>query len=196
MVWALLGLVGTVGFAVSGAMVALEEKYDIFGVYTLGLITAFAGGTVRNVLLGVPVTNLWNQGDFFAAAFIAITLILVVPEAGTRFYKSFLLFDAVGLAAFSVQGALLAARLQLPVGACMAAAVLTGTGGGIIRDVLAGRKPLVFRKQVYALWALFAGFVVGTGEVEHTAGPAVLFLVILSMRLISLYANWHLPARE
>lgn len=69
MTWEVLSMIGTVAFAVSGAIVAMEEEYDILGVYILGIVTAFGGGAIRNLLIGVPVSALWEQGLFFRLPF-------------------------------------------------------------------------------------------------------------------------------
>lgn len=63
--WDFLSMIGTIAFAISGAIVAMEEDYDILGIYILGIVTAFGGGAIRNILIGVPVSTLWEQGTFF-----------------------------------------------------------------------------------------------------------------------------------
>ncbi|KHF29551.1 hypothetical protein LR68_01621 [Anoxybacillus sp. BCO1] len=80
MTWEVLSIIGTVAFAISGAIVAMEEEYDILGVYILGIVTAFGGGAVRNVLIGVPVSVLWQQQTLFFIAFIAMTIVYLFPH--------------------------------------------------------------------------------------------------------------------
>lgn len=77
--WEILNIIGTVAFAISGAIIAMEEKYDIFGVYILGFTTAFGGGTIRNLLIGLPMEMIWQQERLFIVCFVAITLILILP---------------------------------------------------------------------------------------------------------------------
>lgn len=74
MAWDVFSLIGTVAFAISGAIVAMEEEYDLFGVYILGIVTAFGGGAIRNILIGLPVSTLWNQELMFQFALLAITI--------------------------------------------------------------------------------------------------------------------------
>lgn len=73
MTWDVLSIIGTIAFAISGAFIAMEEEYDILGVYILGIVTAFGGGAIRNLLIGVPVSALWEQGLFFQIALLSIT---------------------------------------------------------------------------------------------------------------------------
>ena len=75
--WEILNIIGTIAFAISGAIVAMEEEYDILGVYFLGLITAFGGGAIRNLLIGVPISALWDQGPLFLTAIIVITIVFL-----------------------------------------------------------------------------------------------------------------------
>lgn len=138
-VWDLLTIIGTIAFALSGAIVAMEEDFDILGMFILGFVTAFGGGAIRNLLIGLPIGTLWSQGDAFYFALAAMLLIMLFPNVVTKgWLKAEVLTDAIGLASFSVQGAMYAMKLQQPLSAVIVAAVLTGAGGGVVRDVLAG----------------------------------------------------------
>jgi uncharacterized membrane protein YeiH len=195
--WEVFSLIGTIAFAVSGAYVAMEEEYDILGVFVLGLVTAFGGGVMRNLLIGMDVTTLWEQSLFLKTAFIAILVAFILPNRWLQRWKNFeALLDAIGLSAFAIQGALLAADLNLPISAVIVAGVLTGIGGGMIRDVLAGRKPLVLRDEIYAVWAMLAGFIIYYGWMQTQVQLYALFLLIIILRMMSLYYNWKLPRRS
>lgn len=140
MAWEVLSIIGTVAFAISGAIVAMEEEYDILGVYILGIVTAFGGGAIRNLLIGVPVSALWEQGSLFLIALVSITIVFLFPKLLLKHWSIWGSFsDAIGLAAFAIQGALYAVHMNHPVSAVIVAAVLTGSGGGMIRDLF-GRK--------------------------------------------------------
>jgi uncharacterized membrane protein YeiH len=195
-VWETLNVIGTIAFAMSGVNVALEERYDLMGVYILGFITAFGGGAVRNLLIGVPVSELWDQGALFTVAFLVMTLAFVFPTmVRWTLLRRGIFFDSIGLGAFSVQGALYAYSMGHPLSACIAAAALTGTGGGMIRDILAGRKPMFLQKEIYIAWTLIPGVVVGLGWLT---GPVELLLVVVAvvvLRLCSVYYQWSLPSR-
>ena len=197
MAWDVLSIIGTIAFAVSGAIVAMEEEYDLFGVYLLGIVTAFGGGAIRNLLIGVPVSALWEQEMMFQIALIAITAVFLFPQNLLKHWNRWgNFFDAIGLSAFAIQGALFAVQLGLPISATVVAAVLTGSGGGIVRDVLAKRKPLVLRNEVYAVWAAATGLIIGIGIVKLDWALYTLFVITTILRVVSYSYNWRLPFRS
>ncbi|AEV18837.1 hypothetical protein GTCCBUS3UF5_15240 [Geobacillus thermoleovorans CCB_US3_UF5] len=196
MTWEVLSIIGTIAFAISGAIVAMEEEYDLLGVYILGIVTAFGGGAVRNLLIGVPVSALWEQQPLFLVALAAMTVVYLFPKQMLPPWKRWgNFFDALGLSAFAIQGALYAANMGHPLSAVIVAAVLTGSGGGIIRDVLAGRKPLVLRAEIYAAWAILAGLAVGLKWAESPMELYVLLIVVAALRVLSYTYGWKLPRR-
>lgn len=197
MAWDVLSIIGTIAFAVSGAIVAMEEEYDLFGVYLLGIVTAFGGGAIRNLLIGVPVSALWEQEMMFQIALLAITAVFLFPHNLIKhWHKWGNFFDAIGLSAYAIQGALFAVQLGLPISAVVVAAVLTGSGGGIVRDVLAKRKPLILRNEVYAVWAVVTGLVIGFGLAKEDISLYILFLVTTTLRVVSYLYKWRLPFRS
>ncbi|MBT2730301.1 trimeric intracellular cation channel family protein [Bacillus sp. ISL-75] len=197
MTWEVLSMIGTIAFAVSGAIVAMEEEYDIFGVYILGIVTAFGGGAIRNLLIGVPVSALWEQGLFFQIALLSITAVFLFPSNLLKHWQKWgNLFDAIGLSAFAIQGALYAVKMNHPLSAVIVAAVLTGIGGGIIRDLLAGRKPIVLRSEIYAIWAILTGLFIGLKIVTHSWELYSLFFIVTVLRVLSYTFDWKLPIRK
>ncbi|WP_025951162.1 trimeric intracellular cation channel family protein [Geobacillus thermocatenulatus] len=196
MTWEVLSIIGTIAFAISGAIVAMEEEYDLLGVYILGIVTAFGGGAVRNLLIGVPVSALWEQQPLFLVALAAMTVVYLFPKQMLPPWKRWgNFFDALGLSAFAIQGALYAANMGHPLSAVIVAAVLTGSGGGMIRDLLAGRKPLVLRAEIYAAWAILAGLAVGLKWAESPMELYVLLIVVTALRILSYTYGWKLPRR-
>lgn len=192
--WEVLNVIGSLAFAISGAIVATSEDYDMLGVYVLSFVTAFGGGAIRNVLLGLPVSLLWEQQTLFLLVFATISLYMLFPRWIMKTWNRWgNLSDAIGLAAFSVQGAILAAEAGHSLIAIIVAATLTGTGGGILRDVLAKRKPLVFRDEIYALWAAMAGALIGLGWISGPWMTYALIVLIVALRMISLHYLWRLP---
>jgi len=197
MTWEVLSIIGTIAFAVSGAIVAMEEEYDILGVYILGIVTAFGGGAIRNLLIGVPVSALWEQGLFFQVALLAITAVFLFPTNLLRHWQRWgNFFDAIGLSAFAIQGAIYAVNMNHPLSAVIVAAVLTGIGGGIIRDLLAGRKPIVLRSEIYAVWAILAGLVIGLKLATSSWELYILFGLVTAFRVLSYTFDWKLPSRR
>ncbi|WP_257131757.1 trimeric intracellular cation channel family protein [Bacillus sp. AFS017336] len=195
--WNLFGIIGTISFALSGAVVAMEEDYDLFGVYILGFATAFGGGALRNLLIGYPINFLWNQTTNFTIALVAMTIIFFFPQLSNKPFKKLdILFDSIGLSAFAILGANYAIELKLPVSAVIVAAVLTGIGGGIVRDLLAKRKPMVLHSEVYAFWAILVGVLIGNKFVDTNFETLILFIIIVILRLLSVHYKWSLPKRS
>ncbi|OLN21456.1 hypothetical protein BTO30_15100 [Domibacillus antri] len=196
MTWDVFTVIGTIAFAISGAIVAMEEEYDLFGIYILGMITAFGGGAIRNLLIGVPVSALWEQGEFFTIAILSITAVILFPQNLLRHWPVWgNFFDAIGLSAFAIQGALYAAGMGHPLSAVVVAAVLTGSGGGLVRDVLAQRKPALLRNEVYGVWAALAGVFIALSGTQTPAQLIILFMFITFLRILSYKYSWHLPKR-
>jgi len=197
MAWEVLSAIGTIAFAVSGAIIAMEEEYDIFGVYLLGVVTAFGGGAIRNLLIGVPVSALWEQELMFQLALASITFVFLFPHRFLGPWNRWgTLFDAIGLSAFAIQGALYAVDLNMPIYAVVVAAILTGSGGGMVRDLLAGRRPLVLRAEIYALWAAIAGILISFEMVQTDLFLYILFICITILRILSYQYKWRLPRRN
>lgn len=196
----LITLVGTVAFAVSGAAAAVRSGMDWLGVAVLAVITAVGGGTIRDLVTGtLPVGWVVTPWPLWVALATAVVVIVVarrVPVSRVESLRAMVAADAAGLAAFTVTGTL--ASLALGVNGVVAAllGVVAGTGGGVLRDVLARERPLILVGQVYALAALAgAAAVVG---LEWAGAPDlatrwVPFALILGLRLAAVRWSWSLP---
>ncbi|MGL5531459.1 MAG: trimeric intracellular cation channel family protein [Culicoidibacterales bacterium] len=197
MVWSVFAVIGTIAFSLSGAVVAMEEEYDIFGVFILGFVTAFGGGALRNLLIGYPAQLIWLQTPLFITASIAIAILYAFPKILHYWPKVEDIFDAVGLAAFVVQGGMIAVHIEAQPVAIVMASLFTGIGGGIVRDLLARRQPLIFRSEVYAIWAILGGMILLIPPVQEQFWLQILlWLTLLICRLIAIQKNWHLPRRK
>ena len=195
--WNVLNVIGIIAFSISGAIVAMKEDYDILGVQVLGFTTAFGGGTIRNLVIGIPVENLWTQGNLFIVVFLVNIVIFLLPTYWLQYWDKWgILFDAIGLSSFAIQGALSAVQIGAPLSAVIVAATLTGSGGGMVRDVFAGRKPIIFHREIYALWAALAGLIIGLGFIQDPWATGVLFIVVVILRMLSVHLNWRLPRRS
>ena len=196
---AALDFVGTFAFALSGALVATRRQLDLFGVLVLSFAAATAGGMVRDVLLGATPPVAIVDWRYLAVSSAAGLLTFYRHAAVERMRNPVQMFDAVGLALFAVLGAgkALAAGLG-PVGAVMLG-VLTGVGGGIVRDVLVAQVPHVLQRELYAIAALLGATVVVVG---HALGlpPAptaiVGALLCFVVRWFAIRRGWHLPVAK
>lgn len=188
--WLLLNSLGVLAFASSGAFAAVEADFDLFGVIVVALSASLGGGVIRDTVVGLPADYLWQQSSYIWLAIGMATLVYFLPEPMQRVYAmGGIIVDAIALGAYAVEGALLAEKAHLPMVAILFAAVMTGIGGGVIRDLLVGRRPLVFQKELYAVWAGLGGLVVATHVLY--APLAALFVTVL--RLISYRFGWSLP---
>ncbi|WAH41157.1 TRIC cation channel family protein [Alicyclobacillus fastidiosus] len=161
--WLVLHGIGTCAYAASGAFVALQAKYRMIGVFILGLTTSFGGGVIRNTVIGVPVTKLWDRETLLLVVGTLAILYILSTKWIHHWKKWGLFFDSIGLASFSLQGALYARQFGDNLGMTVMAALFTGIGGGVIRDLLAGRKPIALREEIHAILAVLVGVAVAIG---------------------------------
>ncbi len=198
-----LEIIGTIAFAVSGALLAVSKKMDIFGIITLGVVTAVGGGVIRDLVLGhtPPVTF---RNPVYALVAIAVSVIVFIPGVRRLIHKKphtydlvMLIMDGVGLGTFTVVGIQNAYVtdeernyfLLIFVG------MITGIGGGVIRDILAGDTPYIFVKHFYASASLIGAVVCillweFIGEYVALAGGTS---VIIILRFLAARYHWSLP---
>jgi uncharacterized membrane protein YeiH len=198
-------LAGTVVFAVSGVFAVAGRGLDWFGGIVVGIVTAVGGGTIRDLVLGTsPV--FWIKDDNYlllavVGALIAIVLVRALGDGSShRFDEGLQLADAAGLALFSVVGANVTLELGYAGPIAIVTGVLTGVGGGVVRDLLAGRTPLVMRGEIYATAAL-AGVVVFVcldelTTVAESISAAIGMAIILVLRGLGIRRAWSLPPIE
>ena len=151
-----LEIIGTVAFAASGAMIAVNRKMDVFGVAMLGLFTAVGGGVIRDLLLGNTPPLSFRQ-PVYALTAIGVSVLMFTRPLRRRYNRHdrvfdavLLLMDSVGLGIFSVVGVQVALAADSNLYTAVFVGLVTGVGGGILRDVMAGQPPMVFVKHFYA----------------------------------------------
>ncbi|MDE6384384.1 MAG: trimeric intracellular cation channel family protein [Paramuribaculum sp.] len=154
----IIEVLGTVAFAISGIRLAAAKNFDWFGAYIVGLVTAIGGGTLRDLLLDIPV--FWMQTWWYLAV-TALSLVLVIVFRNILVSRDRLLFifDSIGLALFCVIGIQKTLAVGYPMWVATVNGVITGAFGGVLRDILINEEPLVFRKDIYAT-ACLAGALV------------------------------------
>ena len=195
----LLDLVGTATFAVTGALAAMEKKMDIFGVLVLSVITALGGGTLRDVLLDQMPPFYFFDPAYLAVAMGVALIVFLVPRFFSASSRPLVFFDALGLGVFTVIGAEKALGAGLAFVPTIILGMLTGIGGGMVRDVLRKEIPFVLKKEIYASAAL-AGAVVFYVLIRQLGAPAWLSLVsgmitTIAVRLLSVRYRLALPIK-
>lgn len=201
----ILDLLGTVAFAISGAITALDKKMDIFGVVILGLTTAVGGGVIRDVILGNTPPVMFRD-PLYALTAIAVSLLTFLPVvrrlAGRHrhlYDKLMLLMDSLGLGVFTVSGIRVAYNCdpQSGIFLCLFVGVVTGVGGGVLRDILSGNTPYIFVKHFYATASLIgAACCVVLWPVEESFAMIVGALITVLLRLLAARYHWNLPKAE
>jgi uncharacterized membrane protein YeiH len=198
-----LEIIGTIAFAFSGAMIAMKSKMDVFGVCVLGYVTAVGGGIIRDLLLGItPPKSLVNPLYGLVAVASAIVVFLPIVQKllmrTKRLYEVILLIaDSVGLGIFTVVGVRVCYSVVADPQIFMAITLgmLTGVGGGVLRDMMSKRMPYIFVKHFYACASFFGAITCimlwkFTNEQIAVIGGAV---VVIILRFLAAHFHWSLP---
>jgi uncharacterized membrane protein YeiH len=187
---------GTFVFAISGAMLGVERRLDIFGILVLSFAASSAGGIARDLLIGaIPPAGI-SDWRYLVVSLVAGLLTFVCYSPMARLRKAILLFDAAGLALFAVAGATKALAHGLNPLMAALLGMLTGIGGGIARDLLVARTPAVLQSDLYAVAALAgAGLVVGGHLLNWPVVPTAVAAAVacFALRLMAIRYGWNLP---
>lgn len=192
----LVDLLGTFAFALSGASASIEARLDAFGVVVVAYVTACGGGILRDLCLGaVPpaAIALWR---YAAVALLAAALAAWPHSVLRRFKQPVLVFDAIGLGFFAVTGAQKALLLSGNVEVAIVLGVATAVGGGLLRDVVLNRVPVVLQREIYASAALLGAAIEVLGQ--RRGWPPALALALgagacAALRFLALWRHWRLP---
>ena len=190
-----LDLLGTFAFAISGIRLASGKQIDWFGAYIIGLVTAIGGGTLRDLLL--DVTPFWMlDSKYFLTTGVALLATLLFKEKIFRLGNTLFLFDAIGLGLFTIVGISKSVAAGLPFWVCIVMGAITGSVGGVVRDVLLNEVPLLFRKDIYALACVAGGvvyFICHYFNFPSGIKQLVAALTVIFIRVIALKFHIHLP---
>lgn len=189
-------IAGTAAFAMSGAFAAMQRRFDPFGVLIIAFVTSIGGGTVRDLLLNRPVSWMYDLticGVIFSAGILAIA----VKSFEKNFRVTLFIFDSFGLGLFTIIGIQKGTEVDLHPLICLMLGTITGTFGGVVRDILLNRIPLIFRKEIYATASLFGGslFLILTkySDLSSTLIQAVTVCIIVVIRSLAVRYHWQMP---
>lgn len=191
-----LDMLGTAAFAASGALAGVRRDMDIFGVMVLGLVTATGGGTLRDLLLGDTPPFIFKDESYLYLSIAVSLLVFVFHRPLERFTHPLTFFDAVGLGTFVVIGTGKALDFHFGFVGSVMAGVMTATAGGMIRDMLSNRVPMVLQKEVYASACLAGGSLLTLLHhlgVEESWAFLVSAPAVTILRLLAVRYNWALP---
>lgn len=195
MLTSILEIIGTIAFSVSGAVVGIKKKMDILGVVTMGIITAVGGGIIRDLLIGVVPPAAFRD-PIYALIAIGVALIAFFPFVSRKInldHFIWILADSIGLGAFTMIGVSTGTAfdnvfLEVFLG------VLTGVGGGVIRDICSGDIPMIFIRHFYACPCIIGAIVCAVlNKYDPDLAMVLGFAVILILRLLAAKFKWHLP---
>jgi uncharacterized membrane protein YeiH len=192
-----LDLVGTFVFAISGATAGMRRRLDLFGILVLSFVAGSFGGITRDLLIGSVPPAAISDWRYLAVSLLAGAITFYWSSAIDKLRSPVLLFDAAGLGLFAVSGTQKALAFGLnPVMAALLG-MLTGIGGGMVRDILVAEIPAVLRAEIYALAALAGAAVVVIGQQLHVpaiAATLVGALLCFGLRLMAIHRGWNLPS--
>ena len=198
--FAVIELLGTVAFAVSGAAVAVRAGMDWLGVAVLAVVTAIGGGSIRDALAGQGPARWITAPRPVAVALVTAAVVIAlahrVPGVQVDSWPAVVVADAAGLAAFTITGTQLSTDAGIGAPVAVLLGVVTGTGGGILRDVLAGQRPLILTADIYALASLCGAACVTVLPRWHVGTGAARWLavaLVLLLRLVAVRRRWSLP---
>ncbi|HSP72953.1 MAG TPA: trimeric intracellular cation channel family protein [Gaiellaceae bacterium] len=194
-----LDLAAIFAFGLSGALLAVEKRFDIVGLVVLAVVTAIGGGVLRDLIIGAVPPAAFVHVEYLLVPLAAAVLAFFAHAQLARMLAPVLLFDAAGLALYAVSGTAKAGAHGLGPVSAVTIGVLTAVGGGMLRDVLAGEVPAVVRADsvLYATPAFLAAVVVATARSEHVYGPTVAALVVagaFTLRVLALWRGWRAPS--
>ena len=199
-------IIGTIAFASSGAMVAVRKRLDLFGIIVLGVITAVGGGMLRDLMIGNIPPNMFRNPVYVLAAFLTVLVLFLLFRCwpfllGSRYIEGYEkimnILDAIGLGAFTVIG--IDTGVEAGYGdyhfLIIFLGVITGIGGGILRDIMAGETPYVLKKHIYAC-ASIAGACLYVVLLQVTRSDSAMIgsaLLVVAIRILASHFWWDLP---
>ena len=190
-----LEILATLFYAISGVRLAAAKKFDWFGAYTIGFITAIGGGTMRDVFL--KCNPFWMLDPWFViATIVGFILVVVMKTYLVRIEGTFYIFDAVGLGLFVDVGIYKSLHMGFPMWVAIIMGTVTGAMGGVMRDIFINEEPLVFRKEIYATACVAGGIIYWMCQLAGASGitqqlACATFIIVL--RFLAVKHNWSFP---
>lgn len=191
----LIEVFGTFTFAVSGIRHAAAQEFDWFGCFVCGVAVAIGGGTIRDVMLGV--TPFWMTAPFYLiCAGVAQVFVILFARFLKKLDNAWFLFDTLGLALFTIAGVQKAMSLGHPLWVATIMGCITGSAGGVMRDIFLNRVPVIFHKEIYAMASILGGGLYGLliiYDVNVGIATAMTFALIVLIRLLAVMYHISLP---
>lgn len=195
----LLDIIGTMAFAMSGALTAINKKLDPFGVFIIAFVTAVGGGMLRDVLIGQTPVSWMRDVNYVYVICAGFLAAIAFRKKLDRLRTSLFLFDTIGLGVFTLIGLQRGINVGLHPIICIALGTMTACFGGVLRDILCNEIPVIFRRQIYATICIFGGivfFALKKMQFDDDAVYVITSLIIIFIRLIAVRYKWSLAPLE
>lgn len=193
----LLDILGTMAFAISGVLTALNKKMDPFGVFVIAFVTAVGGGTLRDILIGRTPVGWMQDLNYVYVVTAGFILAVIFRRKLDKLRTSLFFFDTIGLGVFTLIGLEKGLEVNLHPIICVALGTMTACFGGVTRDILCNQIPVVFRREIYATICILGGgvfFVLKSFNVPQDVLYLVTSGVIIATRLMAVIFKWSLPS--
>lgn len=192
----LIDILGTIAFAISGVLTALHKRLDPFGILIIAFVTAVGGGTLRDVLIDVPVA--WMRNLTFVYVIVASTVFAVIFRKRLGYIRrSLFLFDTIGIALYTIVGVEKGIAAGFDPVICVALGTMTACFGGVLRDILCNEIPIIFRKEIYATACILgatAYFLLHATPISENFIVIISGSIVITVRLLAVYFNLSLPS--
>ena len=197
MFFQVIDILGTIAFAISGVLVALDKKMDPFGVLIIAFVTAVGGGTLRDVMIGINPVSWMTNMTYVYVIFVFSIFAIVLPNKINYLRTSLFLFDTIGIGLYTVVGIEKGLNAGLHPIICIALGTMTACFGGVIRDILCNEIPVIFRKEVYATACILGGltyFLLRLFMENTNLIFIIAIIVVIVIRLIAVKFKVSLPS--
>tara|TARA_B100000795_G_scaffold269935_1_gene261217 strand:- start:588 stop:1214 length:627 start_codon:yes stop_codon:yes gene_type:complete len=192
----LIDILGTFAFAISGALVALDKKFDIFGVIIIAFVTAVGGGMLRDILINAHPINWIGDLNYLYTIFSAVIFTFLVKSKIAYLSKTMFLFDTIGVSVFTLLGLQKGLSFELHPLVAVIMGMISAVFGGVLRDVLTNRVPLIFEKEIYASACLAGGvmyLILNHFNIEENINFIISALVVVIIRVVAVRFSLELP---
>lgn len=191
-----IDILGTIAFAISGVLVAMEKKLDLFGVFIIAFVTAVGGGTLRDLLIGyTPVA--WMRDSFYVSTILTAVIFAILFRNQLKYFRtSLFLFDTIGIGLYTMVGIERGLSAGLMPVMCIALGTITASFGGVIRDILCNEIPVIFRREIYATACILGGagyFLLRKLPFDNEYAYVAAILIVIGIRVAAVKFRIALP---
>jgi len=191
-------IIGILSFALSGFFIAVSSKLDILGVFIASFLTALGGGVIRDVLVGRKLYAFSNNLASILVIAVVVVAIIFKLQRFANIEKSpyFIVADTFGLVSFAISGALIGVEAEFNFFGVILLSLITAVGGGVLRDMLINKIPMILVSEFYGTVAIFVGitiYILGTIDLLNFLTIMNVFFIGIALRFIAFYKDWHLP---